>query len=105
MMGHEDKIWSIADHYGLENQMSMLEEECAELIQAISKLRRVGVAEQIGVDYIGARSHVAEEIADVRIMLEQVEYLLQCETLVELWMAHKLARTQRKIKEAQNETA
>lgn len=99
----DKQLQRIADHYGLENQMSMLEEECAELIQAISKLRRVGVAEQAGVDYIGARSHVAEEMADVRIMVGQVEYLLQCETLVELWTAQKLARTQRKIKEESHE--
>ena len=42
MQGLNKQAREIANHYGLESQMSVAQEECAELIQAISKLRRAG---------------------------------------------------------------
>ena len=60
----DDRIKKIADHYGLESQLNILQEELSELIQAVSKYRR------------GDPSHILEEIADVEIMLDQVKYLL-----------------------------
>ena len=50
----------IADHYGKENQTIKAIEELAELIQALAK---------------GDIENIKEEIADVRVMLEQIEYL------------------------------
>lgn len=60
----DDRLKTIADHYGLGSQINILQEELAELIQAVSKYRR------------GDQSHILEEIADVEIMLDQVKYLL-----------------------------
>lgn len=60
----DNRLKTIADHYGLDSQFNILQEELAELIQAISKYRR------------GDQSHILEEIADVIIMIEQVIYLL-----------------------------
>lgn len=60
----DNRVFTIADHYGLESQLNILQEELAELIQAVSKYRR------------GDPSHIIEEIADVEIMLDQVKYLL-----------------------------
>lgn len=60
----DDRIKKIADHYGIDSQLNILQEELSELIQAISKFRR------------GDPSHILEEIADVEIMLDQVKYLL-----------------------------
>ena len=68
----DDRIKRIADHYGLNSQLNILQEELAELIQAVSKYRR------------GDPSHIMEEIADVYIMLDQVTYLLQKTTGVDL---------------------
>lgn len=61
----------ICKHYGIESQKLMLMEECAELIQAVSKLTR---AEQNGKAYETTSSKLAlvEEMADVHIMIEQV---------------------------------
>ena len=99
----------IADYYGLDSQMSVAQEECAELIQAISKLRRAGKWPQETPEgreaYIKARYLVSEEMADVINLLMQLTELLGNETIVTEYLRHKLARTQRKIKEAQNETA
>lgn len=61
----DDRLKTIADHYGLDSQLNILQEELAELIQAVSKYRR------------GDPSHIIEEIADVYIMLDQITYLLQ----------------------------
>lgn len=62
----DERLKEIADHYGLDSQLSILQEECAELIQAVSKFRRV---------YDGSLSLLMEEMADVEIMLEQIKYL------------------------------
>ncbi len=73
----------IADHYGYEAQSNQLIEECAELIQALNKYRRAtaGLGQPMP-DYKKtlAIENVAEEIADVEIMLEQIKYLLHIPT-------------------------
>lgn len=63
----DERLKQIADHYGLDEQLNMLQEECAELIQAVSKYRR---KEKLGV------TNLYEEMTDVKIMLQQVDYLL-----------------------------
>lgn len=70
----------IAKHYGYDVQSNQLIEECAELIQAVSKYRRaLSGAENRGVVFSGAVAfeNLIEEIADVEVMLEQIKYLLQ----------------------------
>ena len=66
-----------AKYYGYEAQSNQLVEECAELIQAVNKYRRVetGLGQPVAED----KKAIArvEEIADVELMLEQVKYLLQ----------------------------
>ena len=61
----------ICTHYGIESQKGILTEECAELIQAVSKLTR---AEQSGktFDKTSAKLNLAEECADVTIMIWQI---------------------------------
>lgn len=61
----------ICTHYGIESQKGILTEECAELIQAVSKLTR---AEQSGktFDRTQAMFNLAEECADVTIMIQQI---------------------------------
>lgn len=52
----------IIEHYGVRNQLGIAMEECAELIQAISKMNRTnGDAEE----YMKSKLHLEEEIADV----------------------------------------
>lgn len=53
---------AIMYYYGRNNQLDILQEECAELIQAVSKIRR-------GTP--GAEEHFIDEMADVSIMLEE----------------------------------
>jgi NTP pyrophosphatase (non-canonical NTP hydrolase) len=66
-MNNDDKLRKIADHYGMESEIDIMQEECAELVQAVSKYKR-------GKD--DDFSHLLEEMADVMIMIEQVLYLI-----------------------------
>ena len=84
----EDPFKEIADHYGLESQLDMLQEECAELIQAVSKYRRAKCTDD----------HLAEEIADVHIMTCQIIYLLDIEFEANNWVDRKLKRQLERIK-------
>lgn len=70
----------IAEHFGYESQSNQLIEECAELIQALSKYHRVTTGKgQPVADYNATvvLDNLIEEIADVEVMLGQVKYLLK----------------------------
>ncbi len=56
--------------YGREAQSVVGMEECAELIQAIGKIYRIGCGPDIPTDVY---SNLVEEVADVLIILEQVQ--------------------------------
>lgn len=59
------------DYYGEFNQHSVAQEECGELIQAISKwLRAVKPSDQLN-----ARNLIRDEMADVYVMLEQLKMM------------------------------
>jgi NTP pyrophosphatase (non-canonical NTP hydrolase) len=73
--------------WGLDSQILMLAEECSELSVACLHLLR-------NLKQEGAREHLAEEIADVEIMIEEVTYYLQLNTLVQMKQGEKLKRLQ-----------
>ncbi len=87
----EKELREIALFHGVDAQIDQTIEECAELIVALRKLRRFGFT-------VEGSSAVAEEMADVRIMLDQLEFLLG-ET--ELWREVKVRREIDRIREAQ----
>ena len=85
----EEMINRIADMYGKEPQLIVLMEECGELIQACSKqLRRKDKS----------INNLIEELADVRIMIEQIEHLYGIKSLVEDEMEYKLIRQLERMK-------
>ena len=86
------KAIQIADYYGKEPQLGMAQEECAELIQAISKVRRKGETKD-------AIDHLAEEIADVRIMCAQLVTILGLNEAVSRNIDQKLDRQMKRIME------
>ena len=59
----------IMEHYGAEKQKDVLIEECAELIQATEKTRRMKDAPDF-------TSNMVEEMADVFIMLLQFSSIM-----------------------------
>ena len=87
-----EKIRAIARHYGKEPQIGVAQEECAELIQALSKIRRKG-------ETVKALNNLIEEIADVNIMCAQLEELFGVRASV-AWRIHqKLDRQLKRIEE------
>lgn len=91
-MSVEKKIRFIADHYPRSSQLGMAQEECAELIQAISKVRRLGINGE-------TLDHMAEEIADVRIMCAQLVAILGLNEAVSRNIDQKLDRQMKRIME------
>ena len=78
-------------HYGVENQLGVLCEESAELIQAISKYKRYK-------DDIETKQHIAEEIADVLIMIDQAKIILDIKDYeIECYRQYKLQRLEKRI--------
>lgn len=73
--------------WGKENQTRMMFEEIAELQKELCKEAR-------GEDNTDA---IAEEIADVKIMLEQMIILHNCKDMVEMQMKRKLQRLKERL--------
>ncbi len=90
-----------AKYYGYEAQSNQLVEECAELIQAVSKYRRAvtGLGQPVDEHKKAvALENLIEEIGDVEIMLEQVKYLLQIpEDELDAVKLFKVNRTRERI--------
>lgn len=73
----EKKCLEIARYYGFDAQTNQLIEECAELIQAINKYKRQflrGQPVRKSSDKT-PRDMIAEEIADVEVMLCQIKQM------------------------------
>jgi NTP pyrophosphatase (non-canonical NTP hydrolase) len=72
----DSRIYQIANHYGYTAQSQITIEECAELTQAICKLRRAWSNERL--------ENVKEELADVLIMARQLRIMLGAEDIDEI---------------------
>lgn len=75
-MTTEQKIQYIADHYGYEPQSRQLIEEMAELTVALNKAWRKTFDTVDKIPNMDDEERIVEEIADVEIMITQIEYLL-----------------------------
>lgn len=78
--------------YGARAQTVMVMEEMAELTKELSKNLR-------GADNV---KQIAEEIADVRIMLEQMELLHNCAEIAANYKTVKIERLAERLKEKTN---
>lgn len=86
----KQKIYKIAQTYGYDAQSRQCIEEMAELTQAINKFWRkvlkCGKKDVVKYDSISffpeEQDNLVEEMADVQIMLWQLEYLLNADTSI-----------------------
>ena len=78
---------SAIEVYGEKTQEEVAVEELSELIQAIVHKHR------------GREHNIAEEIADVEIMLEQLKIINDCSIQVDEIVAQKLLRLKKRLKE------
>jgi hypothetical protein len=93
MSDRHDEIYKQArDAYGLEFEVGMLQEECAEIIVACSKLLRFPEKENV--------KKMFEEIADAENLFEQMKrWFPDMREYVDEVRAHKLDRLGERIKE------
>lgn len=75
--------------YGKETNTFWLLEEMAELQNELCKERRGR----------SNKDKIAEEIADVLIMLQEIEIMFDCEEKVDKWREYKIDRLEKRIKE------
>lgn len=85
-MEHEqiNKLNRIINTYGIAPQEDMAIEECSELIKALLKCRRNPST--------GAVEVIIDEIADVKIILQQLEIIYGCQSEVENRVEYKINR-------------
>ncbi len=91
-----EAIRKIADHYGLNAQPNVATEELAELIQAIARFRRVNEIDML--ELARRKNLVAEEIADVEVMLAQIKYLMKIDERVEAVAKYEIERQLKRMK-------
>lgn len=102
-MRYKEIIHRIADHYGMK-QIGQATEELAELIVALHHYERV-YNSGLDASTRQAYMHVAEEIADVEIMLEQIKHIMNIpEPMIECWKQYKLRRAFEGLEEANHGT-
>lgn len=86
--------------YGADAQVDMAIEEMSELTKAFLKWRR----SRKNVMLLKKTSeNIAEEIADVRIMLRRMELLFGCESQVREQMEYKVQRQMERLEERRKE--
>ena len=73
--------------WGAKMQATVAIEEMSEVIKEITKMLRGELH----------REHMAEEIADAKIMMEQMCNMLNINDSVESWMDYKIAALKRKV--------
>ena len=94
----EAKIQRIFKHYGEQSQLLKTQEELQELDEAIQKLvdlNKSSVDARTSFyrsEHDFLKYHVAEEIADVRIMLDQIAFGLGIEKRCAEWREFKINR-------------
>ena len=88
-MTKDEILKSAIERYGNTSQLIVAMEEMAELTKELSKFLR------------GAHNEdaIAEEVADVRIMLDQLEIMFDCAEAAADYQASKVERLQRRLEE------
>lgn len=86
-MKNSDVLKSALQHYGAHAQTLMVFEEMSELQKELCKNKR-------GENNV---EHIAEEIADVQIMLAQMIILHDCADLVQEYKERKIERLKNRL--------
>jgi len=92
----EDMYDRLVEKFGTRTQMIVATEECSELIKEISKILRLNLEKP---DYVPSYEYLAEEIADVTIMCEQLVQMFGINSDVEKFKIQKLERIEQLLAE------
>ena len=77
----------VIDFYGEDMQLNICIEELSELIKDLCKVKRG----------IGNLDNIAEEMADVKIIMEQLDIIFGNSDDVNEWYEHKIDRLQKRL--------
>ena len=89
-MTRDEILKNALQHYGANSQRIVAIEEMSELIKELCKVAR-------GEENA---AHIAEEIADVRIMLDQLEIMFDCAGAAAAYQAAKVERLRKRLERA-----
>lgn len=103
----QEILKSAIEAFGVHNQIDMLHEEIGELLQAVNKLKRIGgisvdnrifnkPTKELSVQYSISYNNLCSEVADCRIMLSQLEIMLNKET-IDICEERKLSRLKDRV--------
>lgn len=84
----DERFKTIANHYGLLHQLVKLGEEAGELKEAVFGF----------MDKSDNIDHLQEEIADVKVVIAQVEYLLGVDSTIKKYETAKIERQLERIR-------
>lgn len=88
-MTRDEILKNALKHYGANAQRIVAIEEMSELTKELCKVARC--EENI--------AHIAEEIADVRIMLDQLEIMFDCAGAAAAYQAAKVERLRKRLED------
>lgn len=97
-MNREEEIQIMRDAidtYGEQSQSDKAIEEMSELIKALLKIRH---AKPTGIEHEILNDAVAEEMADVEIMISQLHMIYKNDKKVQEYREKKLERLNRRLK-------
>lgn len=101
----EEKLLKIINHYGIDKQLKYIHSEYFELDEAILNYEHeetLYIGEGYGLDYQleKSKNHIAEELADIQVMLEQFRlyYDIPSMQITEI-MQQKIERQLKRIEE------
>lgn len=103
----KENLSKIINHYGVLPQLKYFQSEVFELGEAIitHELKQSVEYEIPLTEIIGTREYIAEEIADVMVMLKQFQYYYDIsDKEIEEVMKYKVERQLNRIKGEENET-
>lgn len=83
----ENVLKDAIDFFGEDMQINVAIEELSELIKELCKHKRG----------CGNKMHIAEEMADVKIILEELEIIFNNKNRVKMWYEDKVKRLERNI--------
>lgn len=82
-------IKRVVEHYGKDKQLNVCIEELSELIKELCKDKRGQ----------GNPDHIAEEMADVRIIMAQLDEIYQNTAAVATWTNRKMLRLEQRLEQ------
>lgn len=86
-MENKELYQQVTDKWGVDAQLTKAIEELSELIKEICKDK---------LD-IGITENIAEEVADVEIMCEQLRFIYGFDDAVDTWKEYKLNRLRERV--------